>query len=70
MFEKLMARAERHAELRALGRAEALAAALRQELPRGILAEAGTGGVTLTGRALRRRFALERRLLWLIAGLR
>ena len=70
MFERLAARVERRAQIRALERAERLAAQLRDALPPGIEAEAGASGVTLTGRALRRRFALDRRLLWLIAGLR
>jgi hypothetical protein len=70
MFERLVARAERRAQMRALERAERLAAGLRDALPTGISAEAGASGVILTGHALRRRFALDRRLLWLIAGLR
>ncbi len=67
MFERLAERVRRRAEARARERSQAMAAQLRAELPPGIDARAGEEGIVLSGRALRRRFALERELLWLVA---
>lgn len=70
MFERLAARVLRKAERRARSNGERLAAALKAELPRGISAEAEEAGVILAGRALKRRFMLDPRLLWLMARLK
>lgn len=70
MFERLAERVRRRAQARARERSEALAAQLRRELPAGIDASARDEGIVLTGRALRRRFALERELLWLTGRLK
>ncbi len=67
MFERLAERVRRRAEARARERSQAMAAQLREELPPGIDARASEDGIVLSGRALRRRFALERELLWLVA---
>lgn len=70
MFERLAERVRRRAEARARERSQALAAQLRRELPAGIDASASDEGIVLTGRALRRRFVLERELLWLMGRLK
>jgi ABC-type protease/lipase transport system fused ATPase/permease subunit len=67
MFDRLAARARRLAEARAAARRAALAAELAAALPPGVKAETGEEGVTLSGRGLRRRFALDAALRWLIA---
>ena len=69
MFEALIARAGRAAEMRARTRSAALAARIAAELPGGLTAGADESGVRLSGRGLRRRFALEPGLRWLMAGL-
>jgi len=69
MFERLSARIERAAAQRARARGAGLAARIADELPSGVTAEADESGVRLSGRGLRRRFALEPALRWLIAGL-
>ena len=69
MFEKLLERAERLARRRASKRAQQVADRLAAELPRGITAERQDGGVTVSGRGIARRFALDARLRWLIMGL-
>ncbi len=68
-FEALVARADRAARRRARLRSAALAERIADELPGGVTAEADADGVRLSGRGLRRRFALEPALRWLIAGL-
>lgn len=67
MFEGLAARMRRRAEARAAERGAALAAELAGALPAGIEAEAVEEGVRLSGRGLRRRFARDSALRWLIA---
>jgi hypothetical protein len=69
MFAAMMARIERLAEARARTRSRELAERLAGALPKGVRAEADPRGVLLTGKALRRRIALDSRLSWLIAGL-
>jgi hypothetical protein len=66
MFERLEARAGRRALERAEERREALAAELGEALP-GVGAEAAEEGVRLSGRGLKRRFARDPALRWLIA---
>jgi hypothetical protein len=65
IFEGLAARMRHRAQARAAARRAALAAELAA-LP-GVRAEAIEDGVRLTGRGLRRRFALDAALRWLIA---
>lgn len=70
MFERMMIRAASRAEARARAATAALAERMLAELPRGVTAEAGEDGVQLSGRHLRRRFALDPALRWLTARLR
>ena len=71
MFERLMLTGRRWRARRAGERRSALAAELRDEVPEGVgVSEAGEAGVTLEGRGLGRRFALESELRWLLAGRR
>lgn len=65
MFERLTARVERRAGARAREVAVRLTEKMRDGLPRGMRAEAGADGVLLSGRDLKRRFALEAGLRWL-----
>jgi anthranilate phosphoribosyltransferase len=67
IFEALAARMRQMAERRAAARRDALAAALAGALPAGIEAEAVEEGVRLAGRGLKRRFARDAALRWLIA---
>lgn len=69
MFEPLTARAARAAERRARERAAALAGEIRAALPSDIRVEAEAQGVRLSGRALRRRMALDSALRWTLSGL-
>jgi hypothetical protein len=69
MFAGLIARAERLARARARARGRALAERFAEALPKGVEAEAGEGGVRLSGKGLRRRFVLDPALGRLIAGL-
>ena len=69
MFDKTMERAGRKAEARARARRDALVQRLADELPRGIRVERAGDAVRLSGRGLARRFALDARLRWLVAGL-
>ena len=62
MFERLLARGAALAERRARLRAREIAAA---QLPAGVAAEVVDEGVVISGRGLRRRFALEPALRWL-----
>ena len=69
MFESLMARIARGAERHAAAQALGLAAALEEELPRDIEVALAADGVRLSGRALRRRLALDPALRWTIREL-
>lgn len=66
MFEWLEARARRRAQERAAARREELARRFSGALPPGVRAEAVEEGVRLSGRGLRRRFARDTALRWLI----
>lgn len=70
MFERLMARAQRCVERRAEYRVERLAEGLRSERVRGVKVRVEGRAVILSGRGLRRRFALDPALRWLTARLR
>lgn len=70
MFERLEARMREAAERRARERAERLAGEMEAVLPAGIRAEAGEGGIVLSGRGLLRRWALDARLRRLSGNLR
>ena len=70
LFERSLERAERIAERRARQRRAALAERLRAELPAGVRAEDAPEGALLSGRGLRRRFALDPALRWLAGRIR
>lgn len=70
MFERLTVRATTAAERARDAKADALAERIGASLPRGIAATRVGDGVQLTGRALRRWFALEPALRWLVESLR
>ncbi|HWT11980.1 MAG TPA: hypothetical protein VN231_04440 [Allosphingosinicella sp.] len=68
MFETMADRAGRLARRRAEERRSELAQELAAELRDGVRVEETEQGVRLSGRAIGRRFALEPRLRWLLAG--
>ncbi|HEX9948090.1 MAG TPA: hypothetical protein VGA98_11165 [Allosphingosinicella sp.] len=70
MFERLMIHGAALAQRAARGRVATLAAALRDEAPEGVRVSEEEGAVALSGPALRRRFAIEPALRWLISGRR
>ena len=70
MFERMMARAGEAAWRRARQRKAELAERIAAELPRGIALEQTEEGIAWSGRDIRRRFALEPALRWLVGGLR
>lgn len=70
MFERTVERVRVKAERRATARIEALAERMEPALPRDIRAEPTAEGVSLSGRALRRRFALDPALRWVTSVLR
>lgn len=70
MFERLTEAASRAGERRALARAAALADQMSAELPRGIEVQATADAVVISGRAVKRRFAIDPALRWLTARLR
>jgi hypothetical protein len=70
MFERMIARAERAAAARARLAIRSLAERLRSETPQGMKITEEPGGIRLSGRALRRRLALDPVLRWLIARLK
>lgn len=70
MLERVFERGRRLAERRAAAKALELEGRLRAELPDDVVVEEGTGGIILSGRGLRRRFALEPALRWLTAALK
>lgn len=70
MFERLTARASALAEKAARRRRRELAEALRGEAPAGVGIGEEEDGIVLSGPGLRRRFAAEPGLRWLIAGRR
>lgn len=70
MFERLMLHGAALAQKAARARREALAAALRDEAPEGVRVSEEEESVTLSGRDLERRYALDPGLRWLIAGRR
>ncbi|HEX8625246.1 MAG TPA: hypothetical protein VF782_09220 [Allosphingosinicella sp.] len=70
MFERLMLHGAALARKSALQRRSALAAELRDEAPEGVKVGEEEEGVTLEGRGLERRSALDSELRWLLAGRR
>lgn len=68
MFEQLEARVRIRAEQRARDAAERLRDHMADELPRGVRAETGEGGVLISGRGLVRRWLLDPALRWLVLG--
>ncbi|HEX8668176.1 MAG TPA: hypothetical protein VF727_07370 [Allosphingosinicella sp.] len=69
-FERLLARGRELADRRAERSAETIAGALAEAAPRGIAVERVAEGVVLSGRRLRRRFALEAGVRWLMEKVR
>jgi hypothetical protein len=70
MLERLMLHGAALARRAAEGRRAALAEALGEDAPEGVRVSEDSEGVALEGRGLRRRFALEPELRWLLAGRR
>ncbi|HEY0013907.1 MAG TPA: hypothetical protein VGB79_13780 [Allosphingosinicella sp.] len=70
MFERLQERARRSAEARAGRRRAQVAQRLAEELPGGAAVTENEDGVTLSGRGLRRRLALDPALRALLGRLR
>ena len=69
MFEKLEARVRRAAVARAARLADEMVGRLAGQLPPGISVEAGSESVRISGRAIKRRLALEPALRALFGGL-
>lgn len=69
LLEGLEARIEVQARRRATEVANRLADRLEEELPAGIGVDVSSRGVEFRGRGIRRRFALDPALRWLVAGL-
>ena len=69
MFEALTARAARTAERRADAHKSRFTQRLEASLPGDMGVEAGAEGVRLSGRALKRRLALDPALRWIMAEL-
>jgi hypothetical protein len=69
MLERLLEHGSGKARARAERRAAELAERIGEKLPRGATACAAAEGVTVAGRGLGRRFALEPALRWLALGL-
>lgn len=67
MFAGLTERVRAAADRRARAHVLNLTERMRADLPGDVEAEAADGGVMLIGRGLRRRFAVEERLRWLMA---
>jgi hypothetical protein len=67
MFERLIDRAGRKAEMRARARVRELGDRLAAELPAGIGCEADADRVVISGRGLRLRFMVEPALRWIVA---
>lgn len=71
MFERLMLHGAALARKAARERLAEIEAALQGEAPDGVrVSEEEEGAVALSGRGLRRRFALEPELRWLLSGRR
>jgi hypothetical protein len=70
MLERLMLHGAALARKAAEERRSALAAELRDGAPEGVRVSEDEAAVTLEGRGLRRRFALESELRWLVSGRR
>jgi hypothetical protein len=70
MFERLMLHGAALARKAAEQRRSGLAAELRVEAPEGVRVSEDGEAVTLEGRGLGRRFALESELRWLLSGRR
>jgi hypothetical protein len=68
MLERLMMRGAALAHSAAGRRRGALAEALRLEAPDGVRVDEEENGVALSGPGLKRRFALEPALRWLVSG--
>jgi hypothetical protein len=70
MLERLMVHGAALARRRIEARRARLVEALEADAPAGVRISAGDEGAVLSGRGLKRRFALDPALRWLAAGLR
>lgn len=70
MFQRIIERAGDAAARRAKARTLVLAEQIRAEVPDDVEVSALDEGVRFSGRGLRRRFALDPALRWLMAGLK
>ena len=70
MFEQLMLHGAALAAKAAQRRRRALAGTLAEEAPAGVEVEEADESLVLSGPGLRRRFAFEPALRWLLAGRR
>lgn len=70
MLERLMLHGAALARKAVRARSGSLAAELREEAPGGIRVSEEEEGVALSGPGLRRRFALDAQLRWLVSGRR
>jgi hypothetical protein len=70
MLERLMLHGAALAHKAARARLASLAEALRDESPQGVRVSEEEEAIALSGRGLRRRFALEPELRWLLSGRR
>ena len=70
MFERIMEHARGAAARLATSRISELTEQIRSRVPTNIEVSAQENGIRLSGRALRRRFALDPALRWLLAGLK
>ena len=70
MFQRIIERVGDGAARRAKARTSVLAEQIRANVPSDIEVSALDEGVRLSGRGLRRRFALDPALRWLMAGLK
>ena len=70
MLERLMLHGAALARKAALARLGSLAGALRDEAPEGVRVSEEEEALALSGRGLRRRFALEPELRWWLSGRR
>lgn len=70
MLERLMLHGAALAQRAARARLHSLAEALRGEAPEGVRVSEEEESVALSGRGLKRRFALDPELRWLLSGRR
>jgi hypothetical protein len=67
MFETLIRRAAERAEARAAARREEIAARIEEAAPQGVAVAVEDQGVAMSGRGLAARFMTDPALRWLVA---